>query len=327
MALQFQFYSRARARKSGEQAQEQNSNNGLEKFDSTQAKEITGQDKFIKTLALNLKAGESFSYKYSHKIINRNDTVEMTDERIQFYTKKIKAIRSDGSIELSLKFDTLIFNQKFQTPHTIQNRSFNSNVEADRKNKEFEQNLALLNEEFTLIIDNKGMILEVTGLIPLVNKILGTAKDSASPQQKSQIAERLRYEIFEPISDENLKFPNKELDSSQSWAFHQKTLISPVVIADVTTNYKINSVKSFNNKKVVESLYNFQGDLTLDPKVKGKQSFTKKEYSGFGSTLLNVENGMTIKKRNDIRLVMEGSVGAQKVNQEMNTFYSFELIK
>ncbi len=88
------------------------------------------------------KVGDTSQFKVTQKNSIKRNGLALEQEITQTYTKIIRKINGDGSVEMSIRIDSMIVNEKGpnpQKPGETMTMQFNSGKSADRKNPEFVQ--------------------------------------------------------------------------------------------------------------------------------------------------------------------------------------------
>jgi|JI8StandDraft_1071087.scaffolds.fasta_scaffold08156_5 hypothetical protein len=308
--------------------------------DTTQAKDVTAEERVVRELHYSGTVGQKTSYK-----LVQTDDINQDGQAAQmmtsiYYTKIIKEIKKDGIVDMNVRIDSIRMKSRYPNPATpgaTSENTYNSQDSAARKNEQFRQYNGIVGEDVRMLVNAKGKIEEISGLTPILNKILGYQKDSVPQRTKDQLLEQIRYQLFQiPLQNEYQTFPdNGKVDSTQTWVHSDVSALSGVFKVKNSINYSISSVKNIRGRKAAAIKALLTAEIT-NPKVEqGTAKFTLNESSitGGGESLIDLETGMTIYKRNtivttiDATLVDAKTKQNQRARQVLTTTITIELLK
>lgn len=326
--------------KNPEQMASQNNSQNIHPADTAQATDVPVSERKVSTLHYSAKPNERFSYKLTQVDNLDQDGNKATMSTTYFYTKTIKEAKQDGTIDMTVRVDSIRIKSSYPNPAmpnaTIET-VYNSQDSAQRNVQQFRQYSGVVGEEVRMLVSSKGKIEEISGLTPILNKILGKQKDSVSPGDKDQLLDQLKYQLFQvPLQNEYQTFPdNGTVDSSQSWSRSDISPLSGVFKVRNSVSYSISSVKSIRGRKtaLVKAALNA---VVVNPNVEqGTVKFKLNEsaISGEGESLIDLSTGTTIYKKNKINTMINATMSESKSKQTqtakqlLTTTITIELLK
>ena len=286
------------------------------------------------------KVGDTSQFKVTQKNSIKRNGLALEQEITQTYTKIIRKINGDGSIEMSIRIDSMIVNEKGpnpQKPGETMSMQFNSGKSADRKNPEFVQYSSIIGAEVVANVSKFGKVEEVLGLNAIVNQMLGAKKDSIPEKMKDQLMQQVKAQFFQmPMQQEYQTFPDEgDLKGSKNWTKVDVIPVSGILTVTNTVTYTLGSIHQFNGRKVavVNAVLTAKTEIpTKLPKgIEFKLNATR--FEGSGKTIVDVETGETILKDNDVlteldAMVKDSNSGQkQEVKQQINTVVSVSKIR
>jgi hypothetical protein len=291
------------------------------------------------TLKLTLKEGQVFRYRMWQKSSGGPDSVEATQESTHWYTKRVKKVRQDGSIEVGMTIDSISITSKVAnraTGSVLSEQRYRSNDSADRKNLDRIQMNSLLGEEVTLLLSSRGQIVEVSGITPIVNairKAVPNITDEAAPQITKQI-EMAVYATF--AEQEGLQFPLGPLDSARGWSTSTTAPVMQFLEATSTARYTVTGTKQLRGRTLADVTIVNAGSMRLLPIPKElgvSVTLKRNSISSNGICTIDVNSGFTVKKElvneTDLALVTTPTapgIKPQTSSQRMSMRYTVELL-
>jgi hypothetical protein len=308
--------------------------------DTANAVSIPISEQNLTKLQYGVKAGETYHYKINQKTLIDQDSVHAETELTMYYTKTVKSIRSDGSMEMTVRFDSISARNKIPDfkpgSKTFKETRYSSRDSADRKNKQYESFNILIGEDVTMIVSPKGAIEEVSGLSPIVNKVLGAQKDSVSQQEKNQIVEQIKNEAYiRNLQPEYQIFPDSTIDSNHSWTKTSSIPLFGLFPTKNTVNYTVQSLKEIGGRKALEIVMNVQA-LVTNPKFKnGPAEFVLNDHkiATSGKSIIDQEKGYTVFKKTEIMTYADATATntqnkqSQRSKQRNTQITTIELIR
>lgn len=283
---------------------------------------LQGAEAEVKSLLYRVKAGDIFRYKYTQNDRINQDGMMAETQQTLFYTKTVKSIKSDGTIEMTVRYDSIRLKNDYpdlqdSTKRTVS--AYNSSNKADRGNQEFNQYNGILGEDVTILVSSDGKIREISGLTPLLSKIFGKMKDSLNAQQQEQALDQIRTQLYmRPLSQEYQSFPDGGIvDSTHTWSHSEKSPLSGVFLVSNTITYNLSAVKNVGPRKAAFVSAKLISKIENTAPKQGTLSFTlhQSDISGSGETIIDVEKGYTILKKNSISTLIDATMTDTKSKQ------------
>ncbi|GAB1430822.1 hypothetical protein MASR2M18_16560 [Ignavibacteria bacterium] len=288
----------------------------------SEARPLAGAEAEVKSLQYRVKPGDVFRYKFSQRDKLVQDGMNAETEQILYYTKTIKAVKSDGSVEMSVRYDSIRLSNDYPDAQDSTKRassSYNSSNKADRENKEYSQYNGIIGEDVTMLVSKDGRISEISGLTPLLSKIFGEMKDSLNVQMQEQALEQIKVQLYlRPMQQEYQNYPDGgTIDSSKSWKRSERSPLSGVFLVDNDIAYRLDAVKNVGMRKAAYISAKLTSKIVNPLQKQGSITFklNKSEISGSGETVLDVDKGYTILKKNTINTMIDAVLGDAKTKQ------------
>ncbi len=321
--------------------EEQGKSSAILPADTAQATEVPAAERKVSRLQYTATVGQRMSYK-----LMQVDDIDQDGQKAQmsttiYYTKSIKEIKTGGIVDMNVRIDSIRMKSTYPNPSMPGAQSvsmYNSQDSASRSNEQFRQYNGIVGEEVRMLVNGRGKIEEVSGLTPILNKILGYQKDSVPQKAKDQLVEQIRYQLFQiPLQNEYQTFSDEDgkVDSTQSWSHADVSALSGVFRVKNSVKYTIESVKNIKGRKAASIKALLTAEVTNPKAEQGSAKFTLNEssISGNGESLIDVETGMTIYKRNKVVTVIDATLldpkakQNQRARQQLTTTVTIELLK
>jgi hypothetical protein len=290
--------------------------------DIEKAQELPVAEQKISVVKYAPAKGDRFSYKVVQYEEVQEDSLKVIQKIESFYTKNIVAIRSGGSIEMTVRIDSLFVSNTMPDP-TQSNKpivkTYNSRNKKDRENPDLRDFTSILDEDIRIILDSKGRVEEIGGLTPIVNKILGDKRDSVSPDIKSRITTGLESQVFRlTIASEIIPFPDSPIDSTLSWTRQEVNPLSGLFRSTSRSTYKIASVKKVGDKRVGIIKAQLSAEVLKPKESNGvvEMSLSSSSIGGDGEMMIDLDKGYTISKKTQVLSDLNGAVKEIKTKQE-----------
>jgi hypothetical protein len=266
--------------------------------------------------------GDRFSYKVVQYEEIQEDSLKIIQKIESFYTKNIIAIRTGGSIEMTVRIDSLFVSNTMPDP-TQSNKpivkTYNSRSKKDRENPDLRDFTSILDEDIRIILDSKGRVEEIGGLTPIVNKILGDKRDSVSPDIKSRITSGLESQVFRlTIASEIIPFPDTPIDSTLSWTRQEVNPLSGLFRSTSRSTYTIASVKKVGDKRIGIIKAQLAAEVLKPKESNGvvEMTLSSSSIGGDGEMMIDLDKGYTISKKTQVLSDLNGAVKEIKTKQE-----------
>lgn len=326
--------------KTPQQAASQQGSLGIHPSDTTQATTVSPEESKVKELHFSAKVNDRFSYKLTQVDNLDQDGNKATMSTSYYYTKTIKEAKPDGTIDMSVRMDSIRIKSVYPNPAmpgTPVETTYNSQDSAQRNSPQFRQFSGIIGEDVRVLVSPKGKIEEISGLTPILNKILGKQKDSVPPGDKDQMLEQLKYQLYQaPLQNEYQTFPdNGTVDSSQSWSRTDISALSGVFKVKNSVHYSISSVKNIHGRKAALIKATLNAEVVNPNVEQGTVKFKLNEssISGEGESLIDLATGTTIYKKNKVNTMINATMNETKTKQSqtakqlLSTTITVELIK
>lgn len=307
--------------------------------DIAQAEEVPLQEQKITMLKYAPAKGDVYSYKVSQLEEIQEDSLKVVQKITSYYTKTINALRSGGSIEMTVRIDSLFISNSMPDPTKpgqTMVKTYDSRKKADRENPDLRDFSAVIGEDVRIILDSKGRVEEIGGLTPIINKILGDKRDSVAPEIKSRITSSLEGQMFRlTVASEVIPFPDKSLDSSYSWTREEVNPLSGLFRANSRSTYKLSNVKKVGDKRVGMIGAKLYAEVLKPRETNGnvEMSLSSSSIGGDGEMIIDIDKGYTIKKNTQVMSDLVGSIkdlrtkNERKIHQKTLTKISVELLR
>lgn len=294
----------------------------------------------INGFAYTPKEGDTSQYKVTQVNTVKRGNLSLEQEITQTYTKVIKKINPDGSIEMQIRIDSMIVNEKGpnpQKPGETISLKYNSGNASDRKNKDFVQYNSVIGAQVTANVSKLGKVEEVLGLNTIVNQMLGAKKDSIPEKMKEQLMQQVKAQFFQlPMQQEYQTFPDKgELNKEKSWTKIDVIPVSGILTVTNSVTYTMGAIHEFNGRKVaiVKAVLTAKTEIPKELPKFIQFSLKKSTFEGTGSSIVDVVTGETILKKNDVLTEMEANIKdlrngeKQEVKQQIKTIVSVAMLR
>ncbi|MES2765309.1 MAG: DUF6263 family protein [Bacteroidota bacterium] len=308
--------------------------------DTANATILPMSEQNLTRLQYGVKAGEKYHYKLHQTTLIDQDSTHAETEITMYYTKTIKSVRSDGSMEMTVRFDSVRAQNKVPDfaggTKSMKEVKYSSLDSANRKDKRFDQFNILIGEEVTMIVSAKGSIDEVSGLTPLVNKVLGAQKDSIPQTQKNQLIDQIKNEAYvRNLQPEYQIFPDSTIDSNHTWTKNSSIPLFGIFPTNNTVQYKVESVKEIGGRKALEIVMNVKSMVTNPTFKNGPATFKLNDHQiqTSGKSIIDQEKGYTIFKKMEVMTFADAtatntqSKQSQRSKQKNTQVTTIELIR
>jgi len=272
------------------------------------APEVSIQEAGGELVRLRVKQGDHFRYSIEQNSRSDEDSVTVNTKGGYVYSLRVKNVRSDGSVEFGMTFEQVrmdVIVKKVNSGQTVVETHFNSKDSADRANPQNQQFVALIDEEATVLLSSSGALQEVSGLTPIVNKIMASAppQQRDNPQVKEQIKNQLQTAMYASfISQQMVPYPDEPLGSSNTWSKEQTSpVFGGAFQVNSKTAYTITGIREVNDHHIAEVSAELNGTLKLGPpppNANTKLTLNRSKITGSSKARLDITTGMTVSKEN-----------------------------
>ncbi len=283
---------------------------------------LTVAEANVDSIRLNVKQGDYFRYRIEQTNNSFQDSMNVLTTGGYEYDLKVKSVRSDGSVEFGMTFDQVKMNvvvKRVPGGQTVMENRFNSKDSADRANPQNQQFTALIGEEATILLSRTGELLEVSGLSPIINKIVEAAppQQRQNPQLREQIKVQLESAMYASfIGQQMVPYPDGPLDDQGTWSKKQSSpVFGGLFVVNSTTDYAVQEIREVNDHRIAKIEATYAGTLKLGPPppdATTKLTLNKSKISGSSNARLDLSTGMTVSKEN--RILMDVMATASDPN-------------
>ena len=306
--------------------------------DTSGAKAQTPAAAGIKGLVLRYRVGDVFRYRVVQETNGGPDTARTRTKSTHCYTRTVRSVRSDGSFETVMRFDSIRVSAVISNARTgqklVEQSYRSSDTSAEVKNR-FPQFSALIGEEVLVYITPDGRVQQVGDVSPIVTKIVATSPQPPPSAALEQLASQIKASIYAMFSlQEFVPYPKQEIDSAGRWVNEQVTPLSDIFSLTTKAVYTIERIYELNNRHLGVVTANVVGNVRVAPLPKGSPlsiAVSSSSITGESNALMDVDRGYTISKKNRITMNMTARVrmpqGAeQTVSQSQDSRYEIELL-
>jgi hypothetical protein len=205
-------------------------------FDSSQsAKPVTVSEKEHR-IYIRPKIGNTYYYRIlQHSTSATNGTApgqpplhqSATSDNYIYVHETIRGIRSDSSIDMTFKFDSLTVKLTQDTMKV----ELSSNRPADRNDPRFASFAALLGEDIGVIMTKFGDVKEVYGVSNIITKIMMPYPDSIKIKEGQFIENQIKARIGQYVVETMMHYPDQPLakDSTQKKDYEENIPVAASV--------------------------------------------------------------------------------------------------
>ena len=275
-----------------------------------EAPTLTGAEAKVDSIRLNVKPGDYFRYRIEQTNNSFQDSVNVLTTGGYEYDLKVKSVRSDGSVEFGMTFDQVRMNvvvKRMPGGEKVIENPFNSKDSADRADPQNKQFTALIGEEATVLLSSAGELLEVSGLSPIINKVVDAAppQQRQNPQLREQIKVQLESAMYASfIGQQMVPYPDGPLGDEGTWSKKQSSpVFGGLFVVNSTTDYTVKEIRNVNDHRIAKVEATYAGTLKLGPPppdATTKLTLNKSKISGSSNARLDLSTGMTVSKENRI---------------------------
>lgn len=280
------------------------------------------------TLKVTPKAGDIYRYRLTQKNDKEQNGVRLKQTSVFNFTAKITGINSDGSFTLEMRYDSIRIDQTMP-PNPLD--SVGKTLHFDSRNKldpsvpGASDMKALIGQRVNITVQNNGKVSDVANVDPIISQMLGSKKDSISPQQRAMLKDAVKLQYYGIVLPELfLQFvPDTGITLGNSWK-RLDTLPIGGLPATSTITYRLAEVRNTE----AGSVGNVQVTLTAAFPKKSMENkalaavINDAKVKGGGEALVNFASGFPVRKRTTIEaalnMTLTAKAGPQKgISQQM----------
>lgn len=307
--------------------------------DTAQASTISFAEAKIDSFTLRYTKGEVYRYRVQQYSDGGPDTAAATTKSSHVYTKMVRNVRSDGSYEIAMRFDSIRINAVVRNRTTgalLLEQNYSSADSSQRANKDFVQFNALIGEEVLVYVSPRGAVLQVGDVSPIVNKMIATTTQTIPQQAIEQLSNQIKSSVYATFhGQEIVPFPTVKIDSNGNWVNVLNTPLGELFTVSTTARYHIVGLKKVAGRTLANIEAAVQGKISVRPLPKNAPfsvTLRSSSISGNSHSLLDAERGFTISKKNAITMNVAAQIVSPKgerknVSQVQVARYEIELLR
>ena len=275
-----------------------------------EAPTVSLEEARVDSIRLAVKQGDTFRYQIEQENLSFQDSMKVSTTGSYVYDLEVKSVRSDRSVEFGMTFTDVkmhVVVKRDPSGETVMENRFNSKDSADMADPKNQQFTALIGEQATVVLSASGELLEVSGLSPIINKILESAppQQRENPQVRGQIKQQLESAMYASfLGQQMVPYPDKPLDESGTWSRNQSSpVFGGLFVVNSNTDYTMESIKEVNGHRIGEISAAYTGTMKLGPPppdATTKLTLNKSKITGSSKARLDLTTGMTVSKENRI---------------------------
>lgn len=287
---------------------------------------------------LRLEPGKAYRYRITQSSEASRDSIRILTKTVHTYTKKVVGKRRDGSFDLEMTFaetDIETTMKKALDGAVVQQISISSRDSSDRINPEYREVMLMLNEKVGVHISERGEILAIAGMKPIVDKLLKGEKDVPAEARK-QLEDQLgAVMVAQFINHEHIQFPTTTLDSTLTWTNTSTTPINELFTASQKSIYRVVGIQNRNADKHARIEASLTGRVDISSaatRLPIHVKLEKAEITGSGIMLMDVNTGLTVSKNVTIetsfkaRITSKESSKTETLTESSKIAYKVELL-
>ncbi len=243
--------------------------------------------------------GDEFQYRVSMTMNARSERLTSNQSTNYYYTKRAVS-RKDGVTSFAFKYDSIDMIREMIPLVNIpeggpQKVEFSTTDPTLRELPQFQQYVRITEEEVTLKVNERGEILDVTGVDGIVEALFGERLNQVPQHERPALYKSFAWEAYiMPLQQEFVSLPDSAVTVGSTWHKDYSTNLSMWFPADLRIQYTLSSVEN-NNATLSASLS--MNDVQKQVQ-EGNQSaeLLKSSVEGTGTTELNLKHGYTVRK-------------------------------
>ncbi len=306
--------------------------------DTAAAAPVSFAEARIDSFRVKFSPGDTFRYRVRQSSEAGPDSAVATTNSVHVYTKKVRAVRSDGSYEISMRFDTITVDLVVRNKTTgavLAEQHYTSTDSTQRASSDYMQFNALLGEEVSLFISPKGAVNQVGDVSPIVNKMLAKVGQQVPQATKDQFGEQIKQAIYTSFfGQEYIQLPTTGIDSTGSWSVPSTSPIAELFSISTLASYRIDGVRTVRSRRIASITGGIKGTATtrpLPPNAPFSVKILSSTIDGTTKSLLDVDGGYTIAKSNSLTFSVTArldhrTAGTRSVSQTQRSQYEIELL-
>lgn len=307
--------------------------------DTAGAPKSPGTSANVRSFTLRWRAGEVFHYRIEQVSEGGPDTARTYSASTHWYTRTVRAVRSDGSFETVVRFDSIAVTGSVKNTRlgvTLMEQSYRSADTSEANRKRFPQFASIIGEDVVVYMSTNGRVEQVGDVTPIVKKISALAGQPLSPQMTEQLTAQVKTGVYAAFMlQEFVPYPEQGLDSTASWVNDQVSPLSEIFTVATKASYALGDVYQVRGQRIGVIAATVTGAVKLrplPPNAPMSITVTASSISGSSKSVLDVDRGITLAKRNAISMSMTAQVRApggqrQELSQSQSSITTIELLR
>jgi hypothetical protein len=293
----------------------------------------------IRSFTLRWRAGEVFRYRIEQVSEGGPDTARTYSTSTHWYTRTVRAVRSDGSFETVVRFDSIVVTGSVKNTRagvTLMEQSYRSADTAEATRRRFPQFASIIGEDVVVYMSTNGRVEQVGDVAPIVKKISALAGQPLSPQMSEQLTEQVKTGVYAAFMlQEFVPYPEQGLDSNASWVNDQVSPLSEIFTVATKASYALGDVYEVRGQRIGVIGATVAGAVQLRPLPPNAPMsiiISASSINGSSTSVIDVDRGITLAKRNSISMSMTAQVRApggqrQELSQSQSSVTTIELLR
>ena len=293
-----------------------NSSNNSSDNDSTAA---VVNDEFVgKAYKMVYKFPEGLSLKYKlTSVDNTSQTITQPDSSVTSDVTQTSTyvfhIKSLGKTAENYKLSITINSVNLRATYKDEVVEFDSEKDIDdASKKKFAEYAALNDATYNIVVDERGMIQEVTDIDKVVDNFLKIQNaPSITADQRTQLETQMKQAAIQPISQQMFKYmPENEVGIDSTWEFSYDSGMSVFQLKNTAKSSVIN-INEKDDDKIAEISINLSVQAEGNGQVSEQgmaYNFSKPNVTGTGKTFFNIDKGYLVKAETSTRVEMNLNV-------------------
>lgn len=292
----------------------------------------------VQGFVLRYRAGETFRYRVVQLSESGPDTARTISKSTHWYTRTVRQVRSDGSFETSMRFDSISVSaviKNTQTGAVLVEQSYRSSDTASADKQRYPQFSSLIGEDVLVYITPDGKVQQIGDVTPIVKKITSTSAQAVPAQALEQLASQIKTGVYAAYTlQEFVPYPKQQIDSVGSWVNEQESPLSEFFTLRTVAAYSLKKVYETKQRRLGAIEASVDGEVRV-VKLPKAAPFTvtlnSSSIRGTSQSVIDVDRGFTISKKNHIAMAMKATIRIpqnpqQTVSQSQSSRYEIELL-
>ncbi|MEY3386547.1 MAG: hypothetical protein RIR53_1358 [Bacteroidota bacterium] len=309
--------------------------------DTSGAPRQDGASSGVKNIVLRWKAGDVFRYRIEQISEGGADTARTYSKTTHWYTRTVRAVRSDGSFETTMRFDSVAATgsvKSLRSGATLIEQSYRSTDTSEASKRRYPQFASIVGEDVVIYMSTDGKVEQVGDVSPIVKKIAALAGQPLTQQMTDQLTAQVRTSVFAAmILQEFVPYPKQGLDANASWVNEQVSPLGELFALETKASYALSNVYRVRDHRIGVISATVSGGVRVLPMPKNSPlsiSVSSSSITGSSKAVVDVDRGITLSKRNTISMSMTGNVQSaamktmgQSISQSQSSITTIELIR